>query len=155
MFAASDPNMVIGGLAIGGLAIAALWRLLVWVRDAPRTPDPWDAEVEQKLQAPETEEICPHCSTPQPTTAWFCSHCGRAVGPYNNLMPFVQVFSEGEVLRNGVSGRFRNRRLVATGSFLMMLAINPLFVPIYLFLLMSNLKRSRGGQVPAEEHGAP
>ena len=154
MFAASDPNMIVAGLAVGGLALAALWRLLVWVRDAPRTPDPWDAVVEQKLQEPETQEVCPHCSTPQPPAAWFCSHCGKAVGPYNNLMPFVQVFSEGEVLRNSASGRFRNRRLIAIGSFLMVLAINPIFAPIYLFLLLSNLKGSRGGQVPTEAQSA-
>ena len=155
MLAASDPNLIIGGLAAGGLALAALWRLLVWVRDAPRTPDPWDTEVEQKMQAPETPEVCPHCSTPQPPAAWFCSHCGSAVGPYNNLMPYVQIFSEGEVMRNSVSGRFRNRRLIAVGSFLMMLAINPIFAPIYLFLLWSNLKRSRHGTVPAEGQNAP
>ena len=155
MFAYSDPNMIVGGLAVGGLMIAALWRLVVWVRDAPRTPDPWDAEVEQKLQEPETQEVCHHCSTPQPPAAWFCSHCGRAVGPYNNLMPYVQVFSEGEVLRNGVSGRFRNRPLVTIGYLLIALAINPFFAPIYLFLLFFNLKRSRGGPISAEEQNVP
>ena len=155
MFAASDPDMIVAQIAIGGLVLAGLWRLVVWVRDAPTTPDPWDAEFEQKLQEPETQEVCHHCSTPQPPGAWFCSHCGRAVGPYNNLMPYVQIFSEGEVFRNGVTCRFRNRRLIATGFFLMTLAINPLFAPIYLFVLLSHLKRSRGGPVSAEDQGVP
>jgi len=123
------------------------------VRNAPTRPDPWDAETGQKLSEPEMPEICHHCSTPQLPGAWFCSHCGNSVGPYNNLMPYVQVFSEGEVFRNGVTGRFRNRRLVATGFFLMTLAINPFFAPIYLALLLLNLKRSRVGA--ASEHANP
>ncbi|MGA9452434.1 MAG: zinc ribbon domain-containing protein [Verrucomicrobiia bacterium] len=141
MFGTSDPYQVIGGLAIGGLMLAGLWRLIVWVREAPTKPDPWDAEVEQHLSEPEAEEICPHCLTPQPSTAWFCKHCGKAVGPYNNLMPFVNVFSQGEVLRNGTSGRFRNRPLVLIGYILITLGINPFFAPIYWFFLLTNLKR--------------
>jgi hypothetical protein len=116
MLAASDPNLIIGDLALGALALAALWRLVVWIRDAPVRPDPWDGEAEKQLQsAPET---CPHCSTPQPPTAWFCEHCGRAVGPYNNLMPFLNVFSEGEVLRNGTGDRLRKSPLIVIGYFL-------------------------------------
>jgi len=154
MFASSDPYQVIGGLAIGGLLIAALWRLIVWVREAPVKPDPWDAEVEQKLSEPDAAEICPHCSTPQPPTAWFCRHCGKAVGPYNNLMPFVNVFSEGEVLRNGTTGRFRNRPLVLIGYFLITLGINPFFAPIYWFFLLLNLKRPPHEPESAEEQNA-
>ena len=141
MLAASDPNLIIGGFAVSGLVIAALWRLIVWVRDAPATPDPWDAEVEQKLSAPETPEACPHCSTPQSPVAWFCPHCGSAVGPYNNLMPYVQVFSEGEVFRSGISGRVRNRPLVTIGFLLIILGINPFLLPVYGFLLLSQWRR--------------
>jgi len=155
MFAASDPNMIIGGFAVGGLVLAVFWRLLVWVREAPTAPDPWDAEVEQKLSEPEAQEICPHCSTPQPSTAWFCSHCGSAVGPSNNLMPYIHVFSEGEVFRNGVSSRFKNRWLVGIGFFLIALGINPIFAPIYLSLLVCNLRRPRDGQVPTEDQSVP
>jgi len=151
MIAAGDPNTIIGGLAIGGLMLAGLWRLIVWVREAPVKPDPWDAEVEQKLSEPEAVEICPHCSTPQPPTAWFCQHCGKAVGPYNNLMPFLNVFSEGEVLRNGTAGRFRNRPLVLIGYFLITLGINPFFAPIYWFFLLLNLKRPPHEPEAAEE----
>lgn len=121
MLAATDPNLIIGSLALAGLGLWLFWRLIVWVRDAPVTPDPWDAAVAQKLAEPETSEVCPHCSTPQSPTAWFCPHCGRAVGPYNNLMPFVQVFSEGEVWRNGTQNRLRKSRLIVTGYFLISL----------------------------------
>ena len=141
MIAASDPYQVIGEFGLAFLFLAGLWWLITWIRDAPVTPDPWDAEVAQKLSDPETPEICPHCSTPQPPTAWFCSHCGKAVGPYNNLMPFLNVFSEGELLRNGTSARFRNRPLVVIGYLLVTLGINPFFAPIYWFFLLSNLNK--------------
>ena len=131
MLAASDPNLIIGDLATGALALAALWRLVAWIRDAPARPDPWDGEVENQLQT--APEICPHCSTPQPPTAWFCEHCGRAVGPYNNLMPFLYVFSEGEVLRNGTQDRLRKSPLIVIGYFL---------ISFNIFVLAMSLGRS-------------
>lgn len=118
MFAATNPNYIVGGYAATGLALYFFWRLIVWVRDSPARPDPWETDVAQKLDDPETPETCPHCSTPQPPTAWFCEHCGRAVGPYNNLMPYLQVFSEGEVLRNGTNDRMRKSPLIVIGYFL-------------------------------------
>jgi ribosomal protein L40E len=141
MIAASDPNLIVAGFGIGFLALAGLWRLIVWIREAPIKPDPWDAEVEQKLSEPEAVEICPRCLTQQPPTAWFCKHCGKAVGPYNNMMPFLNVFSEGEVFRNGTTGRFRNRPLILIGYILMTFGINPFLAPIYWFFLLFNLKR--------------
>jgi len=138
MIAASDPNLIVGGFAIGGLGLAALWKLIAWVRDAPVKPDPWDAGVEQQLL--EAAEVCPRCSTPQPPNAWFCAHCGKAVGPYNNLMPYVQVFSEGEVFRNGASGQFRKRPLIMIGYFLLGFGMFSFLAPIYWFSLLLNLK---------------
>jgi hypothetical protein len=121
MAAASNPNMLIGGFAVGALLMAAAWRLIAWVRSAPLTPDPWDAETEKKIQEPETPEICPHCLTELPPTAWFCQRCGRAVGPYNNWMPYLQVFSEGEVFRNATCDRLRSSPLILIGYFLLSL----------------------------------
>ena len=128
MFESGDPNLMIGELALGGLALWAFWRLIVWIRDAPVRPDPWDAEVEQKLSDPETAEVCPHCLTEQPPTAWFCKGCGRAIGPYNNLMPYVQIFSEGEVFRSGTSDRLRRGPLIPIGYFLISLSFVPLII---------------------------
>lgn len=142
MIAASDPNLIIGGLGVGILMLAVLWRLIVWVRDAPVRPDPWDAEVEKQLSEPGAAEICPHCLTKQSPTAWFCKKCGSAVGPYNNLMPYVMVFSQGEALRNSAAGRFRNRPLVLTGLVLIALSTFFIFAPVYLLLLLSTWKRS-------------
>jgi len=142
MFGASDPYQAVAGLGLVLLFLAALRGVIVWVRDAPLKPDPWDDETERKLADPETAETCPHCSAPQSPTAWFCPNCGRAVGPYNNLMPFVNVFSEGEVLRNGVTGRFRNRPLIIIGYLLISLAAYSFFAPVFWVCLFSNLRRS-------------
>jgi hypothetical protein len=151
MFGTSDPYQVIGMFGMTFLFLTGLWRLIAWVREAPIKPDPWDAEVEQKLSDPEAVEICPHCLTEQPPTAWFCSHCGKAVGPYNNLMPFVNVFSEGEVLRNGATGQFRNRPLIVIGYMLLSLAAYSFFAPIFWFFLLSNLKRPPNEREPTED----
>jgi len=132
MLAASDPNLIIGSLGVGGLALYVLWRLIAWVREAPARPDPWDAEIEKQISGPDAVEVCPHCLTEQSSTAWFCKKCGRAVGPYNNLMPYVMVFSQGEVFRNGVNGQVRQ---------------NPLTVIGYVFYSLTNfafLRRSTG-----------
>ncbi|MDR3457820.1 MAG: hypothetical protein P4N60_10275 [Verrucomicrobiae bacterium] len=132
MIAASDPNMLIAKLAIGGLMIGLFWRFLFWVREAPTTPDPWDAETDKKLSEPETSQACHHCSTPLATTAWFCPHCGSAVGPYNNMMPYVFIFSEGEVLRNSTSRNFRTRPLIIIGYLLVALGMTPILTYAYL-----------------------
>lgn len=140
MIAIADPNHLVAGFAIGGLVLAGLWRLIAWVRDAPLTPDPWDAETDQKLSEPEAVQVCHHCFTPQPDTAWFCEHCGSAVGRYNNWMPFVYIFSTGEVFRNGVTNRMRASPLIVIGYLLCALGNYLLFAPIYLFFLFKNLK---------------
>jgi hypothetical protein len=150
MFEASDPYQAVAALGIAFLLLAGLWGLIVWVREAPTTADPWDAGVGQQLSEPDAVEVCSRCLTEQPSTAWFCNHCGKAVGPYNNLMPFLNVFSEGEVLRNGTTGRFRNRPLILIGYLLITLGINPFFAPIYWFVLLSNLKRPPAKQESAE-----
>jgi hypothetical protein len=144
--------LIVAGFGLGFLALAALWRFIVWIREAPQTPDPWDAEVEQKLQDPETQQVCHRCLTPQEPGAWFCQHCGAAVGPYNNLMPFLNVFSEGEVLRNGVGGQFRNRPLIVIGYFLITLGLFSFFAPIYWLSLLLNLKRPSERQESTDAH---
>ena len=73
------------------------------------------------------------------------------MGPYNNLMPYVHIFSEGEVFRNGVTGRFRNRPFIFIGYVLITLGINPIFAPIYWFFLLSNLKHPHNEQESVED----
>jgi ribosomal protein L40E len=151
VFAASDPNLMIGGLTVGGLVIAGLWQLIVWVRDAPATPDPWDAEVEQKLSEPEAVEVCHRCFTEQPDNAWFCARCGSAVGPYNNLMPYVCIFSQGEVFRNGVEGRVRPNSWTTIGYLFYSLANYNFFAPIYWLSFFKNQQRLKAEQLSQPE----
>ncbi|MDD5139644.1 MAG: hypothetical protein PHY43_05210 [Verrucomicrobiales bacterium] len=105
MIEPNNPNQIVSGLGLAGLLLAGLWRLAVWVRTAPVTPNPWSAEIEASLQADDATPICHRCLTPHSELAWFCEHCGSAVGTYNNWMPYIYVFSQGEVLRNGVTDK--------------------------------------------------
>ena len=151
MIAASAPNQLVGCLALGGLVFAGFWRLIVWVRSSPIHPDPWDAATEEKLSALETVEVCHHCSTPQPANAWFCEYCGSAVGPYNNLMPYVCIFSQGEILRNGVNARMRKSPLTVFGYLLYSLGNYAVFAPLYWFLLFKQFKRLDEEQLTGPE----
>ncbi|MFZ0826953.1 MAG: hypothetical protein WAO02_05985 [Verrucomicrobiia bacterium] len=143
MSGTSDPNQIVAGLGVGFLALAGLWRFIAWVREAPQKPDPWDAEIVCSLEAPEAVEICHRCFSPQPPNAWFCEHCGSAVGPYNNMMPYLNAFSEGEVLRNGAADKLRNNPLVIAGYLLFSLSVYSVFAPIFWIFLFRNLKRCR------------
>ncbi len=141
MLAISDPNLLLGEIAIGGLLGVLIWRLIAWVRTAPITPDPWDIETEQKLSEPEAVELCHRCFTAQPDNAWFCECCGASVGPYNNMMPYVNLFSQGEVLRNGVMDKLPPSPLIIIGYLLYSLAFCNVFAPICWFFFFKNLKR--------------
>jgi hypothetical protein len=153
-----DPNRVIGALAVAGLAMVALWRLLVWVRNAPLTPDPWDAETERQVHEPDAVEVCHHCFSPQPRDAWFCQKCGTIVGPCSNFLPFVYIFSVGEVFRNGVNNRLRASPLIIAGYVLAILFFPIigffclLIAPFYLHRFFGNLLHARpeGPEEPAE-----
>ncbi|HEU6449198.1 MAG TPA: hypothetical protein VFV23_12245 [Verrucomicrobiae bacterium] len=145
MIAASDPDILVGELALGGLILVVLWRVFDWARKIPVPPDPWDKEVEKEIQEPDAVEICHRCFTPAPKNGWFCKQCGSAIGPYNNLMPYVQIFSEGEVFRNSTNRHLRNRPWIITGYFLIFGTMFPLFGLIYLLLVLVNRKRPGPG----------
>jgi hypothetical protein len=126
MFVVNDQYQIVVGLGLASLAVAAFWRLIVWVRDAPVKPDPWGEAVQKQLE--EAPEICPHCSTPQLSSAWFCPRCGCAVGPVN-MMPFI---FEGEVLRNCGAQHFKHRPIISVGYTLLGFSFIPFFlIPIY------------------------
>src|SRR5271170_2190090 len=115
MDAPTNPNLLIGELALGGLGLVMFFSLIAWVRDAPVRPDPWDAMTEQKLSEPDAVQVCHRCFAEQGDNAWFCERCGSAVGQCNNVMPYLNIFSEGEVLRNGVTGKIRISPLIIFG----------------------------------------
>jgi len=130
--------MVVGGAALALLGGFAFWRLLGWIRSAPTSPDPWDAATQRAAEEADAQEVCHHCSTPLAPGSWFCEYCGRAVGPYNNLMPWVNAFSEGEVYRSGVVEHVRRSPFLIAGYLL--ISMNFLILaPIYWFLLFKNI----------------
>jgi hypothetical protein len=155
MAGTSDPNIIVGALASSGLAFVFLWRLLVRFRESPKTPDPWGEEIEKQLHEPDAVEICHHCFTPRSLSGWFCEHCGSAVGPYNNMMPFVNVFSEGEIFRNGVNDKLRASPFIIIGYLLFSLSAYAFFAPIYWFFFFKNLKRLKDDRLKESKITSP
>lgn len=133
--------MIVAGFGTAGLVSAAMWRGLVWLRNTPVKADPWSAEIEMSLQQSDAVPIYHRCLAPHSPAAWFCEHCGTAVGTYNNWMPYVSVFSQGEVFRNGVTDNLRASPLIIAGYLLYSLGNYFIFAPIYWFFLFRNLKR--------------
>ena len=105
------------------------------------TPDPWGPEVEQIIQDPDLEPLCHRCFTPHPHQAWFCPVCGASIGDYNNYMPYLDVFPQGEVLRSGVCDNVRRSFLTVAGYLLLSLVCYLIFAPIYWFFLFRNFRR--------------
>src|SRR5262245_47559850 len=116
------------------LATFAGFRVFRWfTQPTSPSPDPWGPEVEQTLHDSELPALCHRCLTPQDDHSWFCSTCGASVGPYNNYMPFVYVFSQGEVLRAGVTDHIRRSPLTVAGYLLYSVASYAVFAPLYWF----------------------
>ena len=147
MVETTNPNQIVAGLGVAGLILAALWRLAASIWNTPVTPDPWSAEIEASLQGADALPICHRCLAPHSNEAWFCEHCGTAVGSYNNLMPYVYIFSQGEILRNGVTDKFRASPLIITGYLLYSMCCYFIFAPVYWFFLFKNLKRLKQGRL--------
>lgn len=106
------------------------------------TPNPWPDEIQEAVQRPDAVRICHHCLTPQKHLGWFCPECGAATGPYNNCMPFVYIFSTGEVLRAGVNPKIRFAGWVSPVYWLVGLFEYGIVAPLYwLWLFRAQRKR--------------
>lgn len=114
--------------------------LRTWYRTMDK-PDPWPEEIDRAVHSPDALPVCHHCFLPQEydKNRWFCSACGHVTGPYNNVMPFIRIFSVGEVFRAGVGREARYTFLSVTGyisaGFLKMLFL----FPFYAYRLLRNL----------------
>lgn len=109
---------------------------------APPPPDPWTAEADEAVRSDEALPLCPRCLTPQEGTDWFCPKCGASVGPYNNLMPYVNTFSLGEVARAGVGNEVRRTWFTVVGYFLFAIGANLVLSPFYLIRLILRWKKT-------------
>ena len=137
MVAGKEQALV--ALVILGMVVVALYRLVLWLMAAKRTANPWGDEVSQALDQEDAVPLCHHCLTPQQHDGWFCPECGATVGPYSNYLPFVYVFSEGEVVRAGVTERIRRSPLIVVGLVLTSLAMCAVAAPFYWFFLFKHM----------------
>jgi hypothetical protein len=129
--------------AVLGVVVWLVSRFVVWIRDAPVSPDPWDAATEQRLHESDLRPLCTRCLCPHEELDWFCPTCGRATSPYTNFMPFLQNLSEGDVLRHGTSGEIPLTRICIAGYALCALGEYLVFAPIYWWRLAQNVRRIR------------
>ena len=109
----------------------------------PEYPLPWSTEIETAVLAPDAIPVCHRCITPCDLPAWFCPSCGAAFGPYNNILPFVRIYSIGEALRSGVGteAHFTPFRMLAYISI--GLVEYQIFAPLYYFRLYRNYRRTK------------
>jgi len=122
-----------------GSLIRAWWHSL-------ETPNPWPDELDIAVRAPDAITVCHHCTTPCDLPVWFCPACGAAIGPYNNVMEYINIFSVGEALRSRVGPEahftpFRTIAYVAVG-----LAEYTVFAPLYFIRLYRNFQRLKHRQ---------
>jgi hypothetical protein len=126
---------------MAGSAAVGVWLIRYSWASAQPSPDPWDDDVAKSLLDPKLPELCHRCLTPHGAASWFCPTCGGSVGTYNNYMPYLYIFSQGEVLRSGVNDRIRRSPLIIGGYLIYSLANYAVFAPIYWYFLFHNLKR--------------
>ena len=134
--------MKIEALVTTGIAALALGRIVRWVMEGKLTPDPWGPEIEEKIQDPRTAPVCHRCFALQEHDGWFCPECGTAVGPYNNYLPFINIFSEGEVMRAGVMDHVRQSPMVVVGFVILSMSAYLVFAPLYWYFLFKNFRRN-------------
>jgi hypothetical protein len=137
-----DSEKTVALLGILVICVVVLYRFVVWIMEAPRTIDPWDKEMDEAVNDRAAVPLCHHCLTPQEHNGWFCPECGATVGPYSNYLPYIYVFSQGEVLRAGVRERLRRSWLITVGYVLVSLGMFAFAAPVYWFFLFKNLHRN-------------
>ena len=125
-------------------------KLREWWRQPPPS-DPWDAEIDDAVRQPNAVSLCPRCLEPQAHSKWFCPLCGTAVGPYNNWMPYLWIFSLGEWLLSGLSPRAKFTKLTITGYILLAFSQYGPFAPLYLFRVFRNMVRLHDQRMDSPE----
>jgi hypothetical protein len=147
--------MTIESICVLGAVAVVVYGIIRWFRSGKKvSQDPWGPEVEQLLQDPDLPPLCHRCFTPQSPGAWFCPECGAAVGQYNNYMPYLNAFSEGEVMRAGTHDHLRHSFLVVFGYICLSFSYY-IFAPVFWYYLFRNLSRhpQTPGAGPGTAHG--
>ncbi|MDD5706230.1 MAG: hypothetical protein PHR35_09910 [Kiritimatiellae bacterium] len=119
------------------------------------TPNPWPEEVDAEVRAPDAIPVCHHCMTPCDDPVWFCPACGAAVGPYNNLMPYIYVFSIGESLRSGVGPEAHFTPFRTVAYVVLGLAEYGVLAPLYFIRLYRNYRKLNGAPTDGSNNESP
>lgn len=117
----------------------------------PCDMNPWPEEIEQSIRDLEALPVCHRCFLPLEEPVWFCPDCGASVGPYNNWIPNLAMYTVGEVLRTGVGPNARFTKLTVPGYVATACSANFLIAPFYFLRFFINWIRLDG----AEERDSP
>ncbi len=98
-----EPEKGIALVAAGAALVIILIRRIREIASRG-SPDPWPQEVDLAVKARDAIPVCINCLYPQEGHRWFCPHCAFPAGEYVTMMPYLQIFATGEVLRRGVMG---------------------------------------------------
>ncbi len=133
------------------LVFVFVWMLIRWIQTAPKSPDPWDAAVEDSVESGDAVPICHRCLSPHNPQADFCPECGAPVGTYTNYLPFPYLFSIGHTLRIGTEGNYKHSFLTIFGFMFFAIVEYGLFAPVYWFMFLRRLVRNHSteGSQPA------
>lgn len=146
----ASVEFVLGLFLAGCIVVWLVIHFLVrWYCSGKVRPDPWGDKFSEAVNREDAVEICHRCFEPQKASACFCPHCGGAVGPFNNLMPFEQLFSVGEVVRAGVTEKVHPWTI--PGFVLIAISQYLVFAPLYLYFFFKNLSRQRAGETTAAD----
>lgn len=134
-----------------GLGKVLIDRARAWAKSF-KAPDPWSDDLDAAVRAPDAVPVCHRCMTPCELAVFFCPTCGSAFGPYNNILPFIRIFSLGEVLRSGLSPTARFTRLTVPGYIAVgMNGLWFLSAFYYVRLIMNYVRIGRHGAARAED----
>lgn len=125
-------------VAFGAVSFCVVY-LIRWFLYGPSKPDPWDDQIASDLREGNCTPICHRCLNLHDPLVNFCPECGAPVGKYTNLLPYPYVFSVGDTLRLGASGRFKRSPLIVIGFMLVAWEIFPLIAPFYWVRLFKNM----------------
>lgn len=123
---------------------------------------PWPDELNEEVCGPDSARLCHRCFAAQEHLGWFCPECGTATGPYNNILPFIYIFSSGEVFRSGVTCNKKPAAYVTAGYLFLSVFEYMLFFPFYWYRFFRNRAKQRlmcdaedeadGGEQVADSH---
>lgn len=101
-----------------------------------RSPDPWSGDIDRETRKRSAIPICTNCLSPQFGHHWFCPNCRFPSGNFVHVMPYLYLFTLGEVLRRGVTGPPEKGAFRKLGLVILSFQSYAVFAPIYWFWMV-------------------